>query len=80
MKTTVKKWGNSAAVRIPASVMVAMHLTLDDLVEVREDAGRIIIEPTRPKTYDLKELLRGINAQNLHAPVDFGPPSGNEFW
>ena len=37
MKTIVKKWGNSAAVRIPASVMEAMHLDLDEVVEVREE-------------------------------------------
>jgi antitoxin MazE len=31
MKTTLKKWGTSAAVRIPASVMEAMHLDLDEV-------------------------------------------------
>jgi antitoxin MazE len=46
----VKKWGNSAAVRIPASVMRAAHLNLGELVDVREGAGRIIIESVRQKT------------------------------
>ena len=36
MKSTVKKWGNSAAVRIPASVMQASRLDLEDVVDVRE--------------------------------------------
>jgi len=79
MKATVKKWGNSAAVRIPASVMEAMHLNLDDAVEVREEEGRIIIEPLRPKKYSLKDLLGGITAKNLHEAVDFGPPEGKEL-
>jgi antitoxin MazE len=78
MKVSVKKWGNSAAVRIPASVMEAAHLELDAVVEVREQAGRIVIEPVRKKTYDLNDLLKGINAQNLHEPIDFGPPQGKE--
>jgi antitoxin MazE len=47
MKATVKKWGNSAAVRIPASVMQATNLVLDEMVDVREEAGRIIIGPIR---------------------------------
>ena len=43
MKATVKKWGNSAALRLPASVMKATHLELDTDVDVREEKGRIII-------------------------------------
>ena len=80
MRATVKKWGNSAAVRIPASVMQAMHLDLDEVVDVREEAGRIVIEPVRQKAYDLDELLRGITPQNRHEAVDFGPPAGKEVW
>jgi len=41
----VKKWGNSASVRIPAAIMEAAHLDLDDAVDVREESGRIVIEP-----------------------------------
>ena len=63
MKATVKKWGNSAAVRIPASVMQATHLDLDEVVDVREEAGRIVIEPVRQKTYELGKLLKGITAE-----------------
>lgn len=79
MKATVRKWGNSAAVRIPASVMQATHLDLDEMVDVREEAGRIIIEPIR-QAYELEILLKGITSKNQHAAVDFGPPSGKEVW
>jgi antitoxin MazE len=80
MKATVRKWGNSAAVRIPASVMQATRLDLDQAVDVREEAGRIVIEPVRQRAYDLGELLRGITSKNRHQAVDFGPPQGNEVW
>jgi antitoxin MazE len=80
MKVTVRKWGNSASVRIPASVMQAMHLNLDEIVEVREEKGRIVIEPVRQKTYVLDDLLKGITAKNLHGAVDFGSPEGKEVW
>ncbi len=80
MKATVKKWGNSAAVRIPAAILQAAHLNLDEVVDVREEAGRIVIEPVRQKTYDLADLLKGITRKNLHEAVDFGPPSGKEAW
>ena len=80
MKATVKKWGNSAAVRIPASVMQATHLDLDEVVDVREEAGRIVIEPVRQKTYELAKLLKGITPKNRHEAVDFGPAMGKEVW
>lgn len=80
MRVTVKKWGNSAAVRIPAAVMQAVHLDLDEVVDVREELGRIVIEPSRQKTWDLDELLRGITKKNRHEAVDFGPAVGEEVW
>jgi antitoxin MazE len=80
VRATVRKWGNSAAVRIPASVMQATRLDLDEVVDVREEAGRIVIEPVRQKSYDLDKLLKGITPKNQHEAVDFGPPMGKEVW
>jgi antitoxin MazE len=80
LKATVRKWGNSAAVRIPASVMQATRLHLDVVVDVREEAGRIVIEPVQEKTYDLDALLKAITPKNQHAAVDFGPAMGKEIW
>jgi antitoxin MazE len=80
MRAKVKKWGNSAAVRIPSAVLRASRLDLDEVVDVREEAGRVVIEPVRQKTYDLNELLQGITARNQHETVDFGAPMGKEAW
>lgn len=74
----VKKWGNSPAIRLPAAVMEAAHLTLEQAVEVRAENGRIIIEPAAP-TYRLDDLLAGITAENRHAEQDFGMPQGQEL-
>ncbi len=79
MRAIVKKWGNSASVRIPAALMDAANLELDDAVEVREEGGRIIIEPVRQKRYQLTELVAGITSRNQHGEVDFGPPVGKEM-
>jgi antitoxin MazE len=78
MRVTVKKWGNSASVRIPAAIMEAARLSLDDAVDVREEGGRIVIEPVRQREYDLAQLLAAITPENLHAEVDFGSPQGKE--
>jgi antitoxin MazE len=79
VRATVKKWGNSASVRIPAALMDAAKLQLDDAVDVREEGGLIIIEPVRQKRYDLAKLLSGITPRNLHREMDFGPPVGKEI-
>ena len=57
MKTKVKRWGKSVAIRIPATVVRAMHLDFDDLVDVREEAGRIVIEPVLQKSYEVLPIL-----------------------
>lgn len=78
MRTKIKKWGNSAAVRIPSSVLMAARLGLDEAVDVREEAGRIVIEPVCRKVYELEELLKGINSKDRHEPADFGAAAGIE--
>jgi antitoxin MazE len=78
MRVTVKKWGNSASVRIPAAIMDAASLTLDTVVDISEENGRIIIEPVREEDVDLDRLLAGITADNQHDEIDFGGPVGRE--
>ncbi|MFM8333867.1 MAG: AbrB/MazE/SpoVT family DNA-binding domain-containing protein [Candidatus Methylumidiphilus sp.] len=74
---SLKKWGNSPAVRIPAAVMEAAQLTLDQAVEIRAENGRVIIEPV-PPAYALADLLAGISADNRHGDLSFGEPQGRE--
>ena len=78
MHIAVKKWGNSASVRLPAAVMDAAHLKLDDVVDVREEGGLIIIEPVRTPECDLDALLADVTPDNQHAEVSFGPAVGRE--
>ncbi|MGA2023140.1 MAG: AbrB/MazE/SpoVT family DNA-binding domain-containing protein [Steroidobacteraceae bacterium] len=78
MRVVVKKWGNSAAVRIPSGIMQAARLNLDETVDVREQGGQIVIKPIRTGKLDLAQLLAGITADNLQGGVDFGNPVGRE--
>lgn len=80
MRATIKKWGNSASVRIPAAVLKAAKLTLDEPVDVREQSGVIVIEPIGRKEYDINELVKKIKPKNLHAEIETGGPVGNEVW
>jgi antitoxin MazE len=80
MRVRVKKWGNSASVRIPASVMAAASLQVDQAVDVREEGGRIVIEPVRTPVYELDDLLAGMTPETFPDDADFGGPVGNEVW
>jgi antitoxin MazE len=78
MRAIVKKWGNSAAVRIPSGIMKAARLNMDEAVDVREQGGHIVIKPIRPGKVELRRLLDRITTENLHVGVDFGNPVGRE--
>ena len=80
MKAMVKKWGNSAAVRIPSAVLEAAQVRLDQPVDVREEGGRIVIEALRAEPYDLAALVAAITNENRHDAVDMGPAVGQEAW
>lgn len=79
MRVHVKKWGNSASVRIPASIMAAAALRIDQEVEVREEDGRIVIDPMM-RSYSLDELLAEMKPETFPETIDVGKPVGNEAW
>ena len=67
MKEIIKKWGNSAALRLPSSVMELAQLTLGQAVNINVLNGKIVIEPIVSKKTRLDELLAGITPDNIHA-------------
>ncbi len=79
MRVLVKKWGNSASVRLPAAIMEAARLSLDQAVDVREENGRVIIERVENPEFALADLLADITDENLHGEVEFGAPVGKEL-
>lgn len=78
MRVAVRKWGNSAAIRLPAALMAALKLDVDAVVDIREEDGRLVIEPVRAPGWSLHELLAGITPDNLHGEIDAGVAVGQE--
>ncbi|TAM83151.1 MAG: AbrB/MazE/SpoVT family DNA-binding domain-containing protein [Candidimonas sp.] len=72
MRGVIKKWGNSAAVRLPSSMIKTLKLGLEDMIDIRVERGMIVIEPVRTGEYALSQLLGGVKAKNLHSEIDFG--------
>ncbi|HET6515411.1 MAG TPA: AbrB/MazE/SpoVT family DNA-binding domain-containing protein [Thermodesulfovibrionales bacterium] len=73
------QWGNSIGVRIPQALAKKSGITVDSAIEIDEADEGIIIKPLGKKEYSLKELVKGITAQNRHHEIDFGHPVGREL-
>lgn len=78
METTIRKWGNSPALRLPAAMVKAAALRLDQKVSITARGGTLIIEPLDSVEYRLDELLSEITPENLHEEIGTGKPIGNE--
>ncbi len=60
MQAEIKKWGNSAVVRLPASVLAALGFSVGARVELRQEYNRLIIEPipsVRQGWFDVRPKL-----------------------
>ena len=80
MHTTVQKWGNSLAVRIPKPFVEETHIASGSEVDLTIDDGKIVIVPQAEPKYNLTELLKGVTARNKHGETDSGPAVGQEVW
>ncbi len=72
MRGVIKKWGNSAAVRLPSSMIKTLKIELEDVIDIRIERGCIVIEPIRTEEYLLSQLVSGIKTKNIHGEIDFG--------
>lgn len=75
----VKKWGNSPSVRLPAAIVRQASLSVNDVVELVVEDGRIVIMPVKTKEYSLDALMSSITDDNLHSEISFGEPVGKEL-
>ncbi len=80
MKTRVKKWGNSLALRIPKPLAVEVGLEDSSPVELSLMDGRLVITPVVEPELSLATLLAQVTEENLHGEVDTGPAVGGEVW
>ena len=79
-ETTLSKWGNSLAVRIPLAIAKQASLAEGDSLSVSLDGeGAIVLRPTR-RRYTLEQLVEGITPENRHTETNWGPPQGKEIW
>ena len=64
----VAKWGNSLAVRLPATVVEALQLQDGDEIEIRVEAERTLSVARKP---DIEEMLERLRRFRGRLPKDF---------
>ena len=79
MYTTIQKWGNSQAVRIPKIILEKAGLRENDRVEIRVEKGNLLIIPQK-KHLTLQERAAEYNGDNQPVEWDTGKPTGKEIW
>lgn len=81
MQTTVSRWGNSLALRLPRHVADQVRLAEGTSVQVEVEDGSLRVTPSR-KRFKLAELLAGhVKPENqAEREVDWGEAKGDEVW
>ncbi len=80
MKSTVQKWGNSLAIRVPKSFASEIDLYQGAEIDLVLLENKIQIKPIKKKKITLDDLLNQVTEENIHNEVDTGTPSGKEIW
>ena len=80
MRTKVRRWGNSLAVRIPKAYADDSGIEENSPIEVSLSDGDLVLSPARTRSFSLRRLLAAVTEENLHHEVETGPAVGNEVW
>ncbi len=77
MYTTIQKWGNSNAIRIPKTILEMTDLNENDKVELKVQDGNITIIPVN-KHISLTERIAEYEEEYGCEEWDVGKPKGKE--
>jgi len=78
MTTTIQRWGNSLAVRIPKAFAEETHLTDGTEVVLSLSDGSLVMRPARRSRASLKALLAAMDSAHLNIGTFEDPPRGRE--
>jgi len=80
MKTAIKKWGNSYAIRLPKSIVEEMGVGLDTELDITSKNRTIVLTAAETPRYTFEEMMASITDETMPEPFDWGPSVGKEIW
>ncbi len=79
--TTIGKWGNASAIRLPKALCQMIGVRIgDDVVVSIEDNRRLVIEPAAERFTIQERMKQWDGARYTSEEIDWGSPTGEELW
>ena len=82
MKLNIQKWGNSAAIRLPSTLLAQLGAKVGDVFDVDASSNQVILRVAKPR-YTLEELLAQCDPDAPPPDLkewDAMKPAGQEVW
>ena len=80
MEVKIQKWGNSAGIRIPSSILKSLDLKTNDILNIEQRENKIIISIPKKKKISLEEKFKNYHGENLAKVFSWDDPVGKEIW
>ncbi len=80
MEARLQKWGNSAGIRIPKSILNSLNIKINDILDIEQNDEKIIISISKKKKISLEERFKNYNGKNLSKDFSWDERKGKEIW
>ena len=80
MEARVQKWGNSAGIRIPSSILKSLNIKTNDILNIIQEDDKLIISIPKKKKISLSDRFKEYNGKNLAKDFSWDENIGRELW
>jgi antitoxin MazE len=78
LRTIVRTWGNSLAIRLPRVLAEDVGIGADTPVDISVEDGSLVVTPVEGRKKRLNKLVSMMTTDSVHSEDDFGKPVGRE--
>ena len=79
MKTTIAKWGNSLAVRIPSKAIERLNISVGENLSVDVKSNSLVLSRAKITLIPIKQLVKGFDGKERELWANM-KPVGEEIW
>ena len=80
MEVKLQKWGNSYGIRIPITLLKALNLKANDIIDIIQENDRIIVSKSKNNKVSLADKFKDYNGKNLSKEFEWNKAIGKEIW
>ena len=80
MEIRIQKWGNSDGIRIPNSILKSLNIKTNDILNIEQEDGRIVISIPKRKKISLADKFKEYKGENLAKDFSWDESVGKEIW